>query len=174
MIKMLSMYISIVNKLNTFIGKLSSLLPILLVFFTVYEVIMRYVFNKPTIWAWDLNAQIYAALVLLTGGYTMLERGHISVDFLVQNLSKKKRVLLDIITAVIVLFALIIIIIYGWEVAWDSFKKKEPMSTLWAPPLYTVKLMIPIGAFLIFNQRIVLLIQDLYFLIKSKEWSENV
>jgi len=53
--------INIIDKINEWVGKAVCLLLIPLVLITAYEVVMRYVVQRPTIWSWDLNIQIFAA-----------------------------------------------------------------------------------------------------------------
>ena len=62
--------IRVIDKTNEWVGKAVSFLLIPLVLITAYEVVMRYIVERPTIWSWDLNIQIFAAIIMLGGGYT--------------------------------------------------------------------------------------------------------
>ncbi len=44
-----------------------------------YEVISRYVFDKPTLWANELSLWIAAFVFLLAGQYAMQQRSHIRI-----------------------------------------------------------------------------------------------
>ena len=138
-LKLCRTYIKAVGMLNTFIGGAISILPLVITVLTAFEVMMRYFFEKPTIWVWDLNIQLFAVLIMLGGGYTLLHKGHISVDFFTMNVSAKRKALMDVITSVVFFFSMIIMLYCGWEIAWESWIRRETMATLWAPPLYTMK-----------------------------------
>jgi len=161
-------FIRIVDKTNGWIGKAVSLLLIPLVLITAYEVVMRYIVKHPTIWSWDLNIQIFAAIIMLGGGYTLLQKGHVVVDVLVMNMKPKKRAILDLITSSFFFLGIIVLILGGWEMAWMSLKAKETMPTIWAPPYYTMKLLIPVGAFLVFLQGISEFLKTLIIVFSKK------
>ena len=169
MLRIFQIYINAVGKLNTFIGGLIAILPLVITVLSALEVAMRYIFEKPTIWIWDLNIQIFAALVMLGGGYTFLHKGHISVDFFTTKLSSKQKAVLDLLTSGFFFFSIMILLVYGWEIAWDSWAKKETMATLWAPPLYTMKMTIPVGALLMLLQGIAKYLADFILLISGEE-----
>ena len=88
---LLKSFISIVNILNDWVGRVISMLVFPMVGFLVWEVMMRYVFNQPTIWAHELSAILYAIFFLLGGAYTLQQKGHINVDILYLRLSPRKR-----------------------------------------------------------------------------------
>ena len=77
-------------------GKLASLLLIPLVFITCFEVFMRYVVAMPTIWAWDLNIQIFAAIVMLGGAEALRKGAHIVVDVVVDKAKPRTRAILGL------------------------------------------------------------------------------
>ena len=49
---------------------------------TSYDVLVRYVLNDPTSWAFDLSYILYGALFLMSGAYTLSRNGHVRGDFL--------------------------------------------------------------------------------------------
>lgn len=162
-------YIKAVGRLNTWIGTLISILPLAITVLSAVEVAMRYIFEKPTIWVWDLNIQLFAVLIMLGGGYTLLHKGHISVDYFTMNLSAKKRAALDLITSVFFFASIFVLLYFGWQIAWDSWINKETMATLWGPPLYTMKMTIPIGALFMLLQGIAKCMADMILLVTGEE-----
>jgi len=145
-------FIRIVDKTNEWIGKIVSFLMIPLVLITVFEVVMRYIVKQPTIWAWDLNIQVFAAIVMLGGGYTLLKKGHVVVDVFVMAMNPRKRALIDLVTSFFFFVGVLVLLLGGWEMAWMSLKVGETMPTVWAPPYYIMKLMVPVGAFFVLVQ----------------------
>ena len=158
-----------IDKLNGWIGMIVCLLMAPLVLITTFEVFMRYIAKRPTIWAWDLNIQVFAILIMLGGGYTLLEKKHVMVDVFVLRMAPRTRAILDITTSVFLFLGVIVLMIGGWEIAWASFKAKEAMPTIWAPPYYYMKMTIPIGAFLVFLQGISDLLKNLMVVFWRQE-----
>ena len=162
-------YIRIVDKMNEWIGKVFCWLMLPLMCITVFEVFMRYVLQRPTIWAWDLNIQIFAAIIFLGGGYALLEKSHVMVDVFTINMGGRKLALLNLITSSFFFFGMVVLMIGGWEMFTMSWKVKEAMPTIWAPPYYWMKLLVPIGALLLLLQGISEFIKNLYILFGKKQ-----
>ena len=57
------------------------------------------------------------------------------------------------------------LLIYGGSLAWDSLARFEHSQSAWNPPLYPVKLMIPLAAILLMLQGLVKLIRDILVLL---------
>jgi TRAP-type mannitol/chloroaromatic compound transport system permease small subunit len=164
-------FIRAVGRTNTLIGCLTAVLPLAITVLSAVEVFMRYVFERPTIWIWDLNIQLFAAMVMLGGGYTLMHGAHISVDFFTMNLPARKRAVLNLITSVLFFISVLVLLYFGWQIAWDSWVKRETMATLWGPPLYTMKMTIPVGAFFMLLQGIAKYLADLLLLVTGEEVS---
>ncbi len=60
-----------------------------LIFCTLYEVIARYGFNAPTIWAFDITFMVHGALLMLTGAYALQKNSHVRIDVLSSRLPKR-------------------------------------------------------------------------------------
>jgi TRAP-type mannitol/chloroaromatic compound transport system permease small subunit len=81
--------VRVIDTFSEWCGRVFSWLIIPLVFGATYEVIARYVFNRPTIWAYDLSYMLYGAHFMLGAGYTLLKGGHIRTDIFYQNWSPR-------------------------------------------------------------------------------------
>jgi len=166
-------FILIVDTINKWIGKTFCWLMVPLVCITTIEVIMRYVFKRPTIWAWDLNIQIFAAITFLSGGYALLEKGHVTVDVLTINMNRRKKAVLNILTSAFFFFGIGALMIGGWEMFLMSWKVKETMPTIWAPPYYWMKLLVPLGCFFLIFQGISEFFKNLLILLDKKDTKGN-
>ncbi len=151
-----------IDRINRRVGDLVSYLVLPLMGIAMLEVTLRYVFNRPTIWAWDVNIQLLAAIVVLAGGYTLLTGRFVVVDILVSRLSTKRRAWLDVITSVVVFFVLIMLLYFGAKAAWASWLIKEHTSSNWRPPIYPLKIAFFVGIILLFLQSISVFIRNLF------------
>ena len=62
-------------------GKAFAWLIIPMVLCLVYEVFARYLFNAPTLWAYDMTYMLYGTHFMLGAAYTLAMQGHIRTDF---------------------------------------------------------------------------------------------
>ena len=70
----------------------------------VFEVISRYVFDKPTLWANELSLWLAGILYLFAGLYAMRERAHIRVTIFYDALPKNGKRVLDALAMMVVVF----------------------------------------------------------------------
>ncbi len=134
-----------IDAVTTFVGEKISYLFIPMVVVALWEVLLRYVFNRPTIWAWDLNMQIQAALVSLAGAYVFLAGRFVVVDILVGHLATKARAIVTLITSVVGFFAVGMLTWLGAQGAWKAWQLNEHSSSNWAPPLYPIRFVVLAG-----------------------------
>lgn len=130
------------------IGNVISLLILLIMAITTIEVIARYVFASPTIWAWSINRQLFGVFVLFGGAYTLLHGRHIRVEVLYDRFSPKTKSVarwIALVCLVVFIGALV------WQGAWmagNSLMCGERASGVFRIPLYPFKMLIPIAALL--------------------------
>lgn len=158
-----------IDSLNEWVGKTASWLIIPLMLLVVFDVTLRYLFNKPTIWAWDINIQLLGALVVLGGGYAHRYNAHIGVDIIMVRLSAKIQAVINLITSFLFFFGFGVLF---WKAAGDaifSVKIREVYSSVFAPPIYPFKITMVVGILLLFLQGVVKFIQDLNKIINLEE-----
>ena len=155
---------AIIDAVNDRVGKLLSYFLFFFFVLLFMEVILRYFFNAPTVWANELAQMLFGAYAILAGGYILRTGGHVNVDILYSRLSRKKKAALDIITSILFFLFSGMLLIYGGSLAWDSLSRFEHSQSAWNPPLYPAKLMIPIAALLLMLQGLAKLMRDILIL----------
>jgi len=158
-----------IDKLNEWVAKLASWVIVLIIGATVYEVLMRYLFNSPTNWVFEFNYLAHGPYFLLIGAYAYAQNVHVNVDIIHGRLSPRGRAILDIFTMTFFFIFVLMMLIYGGRFALNSLAYRETLSSAWAPPIYPVKLVIPIAAFLLLMQGIVKYIRSIHIAITGKE-----
>lgn len=129
------------TKINRWIGTIVRWLIIVLIVMLIYDVIMRYVFNMPTIWAFDMGNMIGGSFFVLGISYAAVHKQHIRVDILYNRLPERAKGWLDIVLTLIffyptfgiLLYKSIPNMIYSWRV------KEKSLESFWQPPIYPVK-----------------------------------
>jgi len=160
----LKAFLKFINAVNDRIGNLLSYFLFFFFALLLLEVILRYFFNSPTVWANELAQMFFGAYAILAGGYILRTGGHVNVDILYSHLSKKSRAALDIGTSLLFFLFCGMLLIYGGSLAWDSLSRFEHSQSAWNPPLYPAKLMIPLAALLLMLQGLAKLIRDILIL----------
>ena len=92
-----------------------SVLLLLMVAFTVYSVVMRYVFENPPVWGDLLTVLSNIWLVFLALALTVREKDHIALDLLYSWLPLKAVFMIQQFWALVIFSLGVIMIIYGWE-----------------------------------------------------------
>ena len=159
-----------IDLINKYIYNGVSFLFVPITLIAMFEVVMRYLFDSPTTWAWDINVQCFCAIVVLGGAHTLQQGGHVIMDILVNKLQQKTRLIVNLCVYIVFFIAIFIAI---WQVsifAWQSLILFEEASTILSPPIYPIKIGILIGVSLLFLQGASLFIRDLMALkILSRE-----
>jgi TRAP-type mannitol/chloroaromatic compound transport system permease small subunit len=161
--------LSVIDKVNEGVAKVSGWAVVLMIGATVYEVVMRYVFNAPTEWSFEFNYLVHGAYFLLLGAFTLATQGHVNVDIIYGRLSPRRRALVDLFTAPIFFFFMAMMFIYGGHFALQSLGFRETLSSAWGPPIYPVKLVIPVAAALLILQGSAKFVRDFHVVWTGRE-----
>ncbi len=155
---------------NEWVGRIFCHLLLIIMVIMTMEVMLRYVFNRPTIWAWDVNVQLGAATALLAGGYTLLHHRHVRVDVVYTRFSPKVKVIADLATSVFFFSYSGVLMWYGGKLAWASVMVREyNQMTPLAYPVYPLKVLLVVAVFLLFLQGGAKFIRDLTIATTGKE-----
>ena len=163
---------SILRKIDTFsdwTGKVLSMLLLLMVGMLMYEVILRYVFNNPTIWAHETSLFMYGGMGILLGAHTLRHRGHVNLDLFYRRFSPRRKAIIDSVTALLFFCYCAVFLYFSWKYGLKSLYIREFSITIWGPPIYPVKMVIPVAVTLITLQGLVKFIRDLFFAIRGRE-----
>jgi TRAP-type mannitol/chloroaromatic compound transport system permease small subunit len=160
-----------VDSLSDWTGKAVSSFIVVLALLVGFEVIARYVFESPTIWVGELSVMIFGTAIIIGGAYTLQQGGHVNMDIIHQMLPIRVRALVDILTSILAFAFAIVLLWKGGASAIKSIKVWEHASTLWAPPLYPFRIMLPLGAFLLLLQLTAKFIRDVITLVTGSERS---
>jgi len=158
-----------IDVLNSWAGKIVSWLVVGMIVVLLYEVVLRYCFNSPTIWAHETSQLMFGAYIIVLGAYTHFCKAHVSMDIFYTRWSLRTRAILDVSTFIFFLFFCGVILWYGADYAANSVAYLEQSHSSWGPPIWEVKLLIPIGAFLFLLQGLAKFIRDLTIATTGKE-----
>lgn len=114
------------------------------------DVVMRYAFNKPFSWAYDLiSLYLMAGIFFLVLSEAYANRAHVSVDILQQKFSPAMIRLSEIVTCLVGIVVFSLIAYLGWLRAVDSFQSADVMAGAIPWPMWPSIGLVPLGAGLI-------------------------
>lgn len=140
-----------IDWLNAIVAKAVAWLALPLVLFIVYEVIMRYAFNRPTLWVFDMSYFLTSLIVSLGAAYTLQVRGHVNVDVFYERFPPRVQALLDAIFYLLLFFPLWLLIINVMVPnVLNSFRVGERAAVgIWRPLIWPFKAWILLGVALL-------------------------
>lgn len=145
-----------IDNISMWTGKIFRWVALILSLVVIYEVSARYLFNRPTIWAFDTAMILYSMLFIFGGAYVLWEKKHIRVDVIFNLFSLRTQAIIDIVFYLAFFFPYTVVMIwYGGKIAYMSTVAREISNTSqWGEPIYPWRWLIPIGFFLLFLQGI--------------------
>lgn len=164
-----SYFVRAIDSLNEGVGKITSYLVLYMIAIIIYEIFVRYFLDRPTTWVHEKSSFIFSLSIMLGGGYTFLYRAHVNMDIIYNRFSPRGKTTLDLISSVLFFSFAVVLVWTGGEFALNSLKALETSSTTWGPPIYPIKLAIPIGGGLLLLQGLAKFIRDLSIAIKGGE-----
>lgn len=131
-----------------------------------YEVVMRYLFNMPTIWVHEASYLLFGMQYLLAGAFALLHGSHVRVDIIYTMLPPRQRVSLDIFTSVFFFIFALALIGTSWNFFANSYAMGETTVETWGIQHWPVKGMMLLGAVLLILAGISKLIKDITLFVR--------
>ena len=164
-----------VDRVSAWVGKAFAWLIGALMVIVCIEVAKRYVLNAPSAWVFDITAMMYGACFMMCGAYTLAQNKHVRGDFLYGSMRPRTQAALDL--ALYLAFfipGILSLVLAGWEFAHDSWAIREHTSTTAeGPPLYPLKMLIPVAGALVLLQGVAEIIRCVICL-RTGSWPERL
>ncbi|MCC5856741.1 MAG: TRAP transporter small permease subunit [Ectothiorhodospiraceae bacterium] len=138
-----------VDRLTIAFGKVVSFLIWFGIAIIVLEVVLRYVFNMPTVWGPGYTQRIFAAYFILIGAYTLIQGGHVRVDLLLGTRSPRWNAFLDLLNYVILIIWAGALTYEGWYYFEEAWSFNETDDSALGHPMWPVKLALFVGVLMI-------------------------
>ena len=162
-------FLHYMDQINEWVGRVFSWVVAVLTGIVVLEVVLRYFFNSPTICNFEITKQLYGFYFMIVAGYALLHGSHVSVDIIHEQLSPKKRAVVDLISYLLFFYPFcIVMLIYGTCFAADSWEMLETSWSACGLPLYFIKTVVPLSFLLIFIQGTAIFLRTLNSLLKGE------
>lgn len=120
-----------------------------------YEVIARYFFIKPTIWAAELSQLCLIWGCLLSLGWVLNMRRHITVNAVTALLPPSAQRACVVISLLVLIVFSTFATYWGWDIFHDSWERGRTTGSLLNLPSWVAELSVPVGFGLVTAQTIV-------------------
>ena len=154
-----------IESISEYSGKWVSWILYVGILMLAFEVVSRYFFNHPTVWAHGYTQRLFGSYFVLVGAYTFIHQGHVRVDLVYERLSARMQNVLDIVNCVFLVTWSGILIPTGWKFFMKSFKVREVDEMVLSHPIWWVKFLLVAGMVLICLQGVSELIKKIMTLV---------
>jgi TRAP-type mannitol/chloroaromatic compound transport system permease small subunit len=124
----------------------SGLMAVIMAFMATYGVVRRYIFDNPEPYSYEISTMFLLIGIVLAIPYIQRVGRHLRVDILAGRFPEGvQAVLLNIFVPIVAIFYLAPMTWQSWETAYHSLQIGEKTYTAWAPPMFPIKVWVPIG-----------------------------
>ncbi|MGB3243193.1 MAG: TRAP transporter small permease [Sulfitobacter sp.] len=117
------------------LGRLAMIMTGFIVLVMFYEVVSRYVFSRPTLWANELSLWIACYVFLFAGLYAMQQRSHIRIYIIYDMMPFWAKKTSDVISVLLIVGFTFALVWGGYTDAENRFLRMETFGTAWDPPI---------------------------------------
>ena len=165
-------FLKTIDSISEWTGKTACWLAVAIVALISFEVMMRYIFNSPTMWGYETQLMTGAALYSLSWAYAQRYNSQIRIDVIYTRLSPRFRAGIDAFGALFIFFPILLVLIYGaiWRTvaAWETGEVGKWFY--WCPPLGPIRTVVAFGFVIFALQGVANFIRDAYFLVRNKSY----
>lgn len=121
-------------------------------FFITFEVVMRYVFNSPTIWVDEVSRILLIWVVFLGTAFVLKQREMITIEIVLRNSNTIERRLAETFAIIVLMLFTGVAIYYGFQIWLKAALAGHTTDTYLAPPKWLTHAPVWFGCGLLFLQ----------------------
>lgn len=137
---------------NEIVGKLVSYLIWIGALILAFEVVARYAFNSPTIWAHGYTQRVFGAYFILIGAFTLIRGYHVRVDLLMSKSPSLRNNLLDLVNYTFLVVWAFVLTSEGWILFYDAWAYGELDNSALKQVMWPAKFSLFFGGLIILLQ----------------------
>ena len=135
----------VITRLSRLAGAIGAVLLAATGAMLTYEVIARYFFIKPMIWAAELSQLCLIWGCLLAMGWVLAQRHHITVNAVTGLFPRKIQRLCVPFALLFILGFSLIVMRWGWDIFHESWVRGRTTGSLLDLPAWVAELSVPVG-----------------------------
>ncbi|WP_417413336.1 TRAP transporter small permease subunit [Hoeflea sp.] len=148
---------TLVDAFSRLLSWIAQIVTVVLVLSMIYEVVARYAFGAPTIWAFDISYMATGTLFVLGAAYALKQDAHVRIDFLAQKMPVGIRRKLEGFVFVFLIAPIFAALSkFAIERAWRAWATGEVENVSpWAPLMWPFFAILAIGLVALTLQQLV-------------------
>ncbi len=116
----------VIDQINGFAGKAVAWLTLGLVLLTVFDVLIRYLFQESQAWVMELEWHLFAAIFLLGAGFALRHDRHVRVDLFYSKMTPRHKAQVDFWGTLVLLLPWCLLVIWAsYPSALESYRIGE-------------------------------------------------
>ncbi len=148
------------------VGKSIIWLVLVVTLIAATNAVMRYTVNYSSNAFLEIQWYLFSAIFLLGAGYTLMRNEHVRIDLIAGRFSKRGQTWIDVFGIIFFLMPMAIAVMYlSWPIFVLALQNNEQSSNAGGLPVWPVRLLVPIGFFLLVIQGFSELIKRIGFLM---------
>jgi len=159
----------IIDVTSEWAGKIVSFTIILIIGAVIWWVVSRYVFHLNSMWNYVTVTKFFLIYATLGVAYVLRLQAHVNVDILHRRLPLRVRSIVDLATSILFFLFCIALLWMAVKVAVEEAQYLPPLAKIFSPANWPVRLLAPVGIFLLLLQGLAKFIRDLIIAITGKE-----
>lgn len=117
-----------------------------LMFVVVGDVALRYLFNSPLQWSYEvISSYLMPGLFFFAASHTLKAHGHVAVDIVHNYVSRHTRYVLEALVSVLAAPVFLLCTVVSARNTWVDLETAATSTSGLALPTWTVSMMLPIG-----------------------------
>jgi TRAP-type C4-dicarboxylate transport system permease small subunit len=122
-----------VTSFSSWFNTIASAALVTMMLLSCADILMRYLFSKPITGTYDLVSLMGAVLASFAMPYTMLKKGHVAVEILINSLSDRKRLIIETFTHLLGISLFLVLVWQAILLSRDMKAAGEVTPTLLLP-----------------------------------------
>jgi TRAP-type mannitol/chloroaromatic compound transport system permease small subunit len=160
-----------IDRTNDLIGRAVAWLTLAMVLIAFGVVVLRYVFSIGFVWLQESYVWLHGVVFMMGAGYTLLHEGHVRVDILYRDGSRRFRAWVDLLGSLLLMLPILIMIaIVSWPyVATSWLRLEQSREAGGLPGLFLLKSVILVFCLLMALQGLSLMLRSILVLAGSAD-----
>lgn len=144
-----SIMIAVIDKLASWSGKLAAAILAAMALAVIYEVVMRNLFNAPTVWSVEYTSYAMAWLGLLGAGETLRQGQHVNIRVVTDRFSERVRGIFFRVSNLVIAVVAACLLYPSMKWTADAYRLGEVSDTVLQTPQVFVRAAFPVGMALV-------------------------
>jgi len=155
----------LIDGVNQSIGKAATWLVLIVVVISAGNAVMRYAINWSSNGLLEIQWYLFSAIFMLCASYVLLKNEHIRIDVITGRFSARTQNWIDVFGIIVFLLPMVLLTLYlSWTVFMNAWHTNEMSPNPGGLIRWPVRLLMPVGFFLLTLQGVSELIKRIAFL----------